>query len=166
MKNLKSLQIATIILSLLFCLSCSKDDDNNDDGGGGQQGDLSGFTFDGEIYVTDRGEYYDADDSGFLFFMNNDLNKVASTSFVFSKPFQMLNDGTYVYMADKFDPNYDPEKNFWVGSVSFQDGVPNPIVNGQITLNKQGNGTYVITYSVSIAEGNIVGDYSGTIIPR
>ena len=154
----------SLFFLLILCYSCSKD--NEDDGGGGQQGDLSGFTFDGETYVTDRGEYYDADDSGFLFFMNNDLNKVASTSFVFSKDFQMLNNGTYLFMADKFDPNYNPDENFWVGSVSFQDGIPHPVINGEITLEDQWDGTYKISYNVSIAEGNIVGDYSGKIIPR
>lgn len=108
----------------------------------------------------------DADGNAYVFFLNSNLNTVASAQFVFYKDFEMLGNGTYEFMEDRFDPNYDEDSNFWAGSIALDDGVPLNIIDGEITLNKQADDSYIISYSVSIEGGNVIGDYSGEMFPR
>jgi len=157
--------LSTILLFAVL-LSCSKDDNNNTDDGGGGQGNLSGFTFGNQTYTTDRGEYFDADGNAYVFFVDSNLNTVANAQFVFSKDFEMLGNGTYEFMEDRFDPNYNEDSNFWAGSIALEDGVPLNIIDGEITLNKQADGSYIISYTVSIQGGNVIGDYSGEMYAR
>lgn len=153
------------LLTLFFCFSCSGDDDVNTDDGG-NAGDESGFTFEGQSYITNKGEYLDADGNSYVFFVNSSITEFAGTQFIFSKDFELLENGLYTFMGDRYDPLYNPDSNFWAGSVSLADGLPKEIIGGQITVNKQSDGSYNFTYSVTIAEGNAVGEYEGQMYPR
>lgn len=167
MKTTKDvIKILSVFFLFAVMLSCSKGDDKNTDDDGGGPGNLSGFTFGNETYNTDRGEYFNADGNAYVFFLNSNLNTVASAQFVFSKDFEMLGNGTYEFMEDRFDPNYDENSNFWAGSIALDDGVPLNIIDGEITLNKQADDSYIISYSVSIDGGNVIGDYSGEMFAR
>jgi|SRR6218665_704326 len=151
--------IFTILIAVVISIGCSKDDAPENVVTGPNKYTYSGSTFE----IIDA-EYLYADGDTYLFFRG--AGTANYVQIVFADNAGNIPTGTFTFNNDRYDPDYDPDSNFWSGGVTTDlNPLGYSLNGGTVTvLNKDGGNE--VTFTVTTEEGTAQGSYTGTIRPR
>lgn len=149
--------IFLILCSLLLLVSCKSDDESVADNTGNGNNKMK---YNGNEVPLKGVEFYNVPDEGvILYIFENDTYYDGAMVNFRDVYFEDL-DGNYTFHI--IDPNFDPNSNFWSGSITNHnvEALGKPLTGGEIALKVSGN-SITVDFELQTAEGTATGHYEG-----
>lgn len=155
-----------ILCNFLLMINCKNDDESaSDNNGGGNTNNK--MTFLNSDIPLNEVEFYDVPDDAVYLYVHDGTGFYNGFFIIFANnEFQNL-EGTYTFHEDRFSPEYDPETNFWTGTITNHDteALGENITGGEITVNVNGT-TISLSFELETALGTATGNYTGAYTER
>lgn len=157
-------KLLLILLSTMLLVNCKDDDESNGNNNGDGNGNNK-MTYLGEDIPLNGVEFYNVQGEGVILYIHDGSAYYNGAQVNFAESYFDDLGGTYTFNVN--DQTYDPNSNFWAGSITNFDSdvIYEEITDGQITVQVNGN-TISVDFELETAMGVATGHYEGGYTER